>query len=144
MSREPTQPASPGPPQGGPAPVSRPRILIVEDEADLAWVEQFNLEAEGYEVRVVHEGRTALRALEEFRPHLLLLDVMLPQVDGWSILQRARALPPDRRPRVAVVSAVAGVEEAARVEGVGDAFIPKPFDIEELVRVVKETLRGGR
>lgn len=131
---------------GGAFPVSRPRILIVEDEADLAWVEQFNLEAEGYEVRVVHEGRTALKALEEFRPHLLLLDVMLPQVDGWSVLERARLLPPDRRPRVVVVSAVAGVagvEEAARVERAGDAFLPKPFDIEDLLRVVRNVISLG-
>lgn len=123
--------------------MSRPRILIVEDEADLAWVEQFNLEAEGYEVRVAHEGRTALQALEEFRPDLLLLDVMLPRVDGWSVLRRARALPPDRRPKVVVVSAVAGVEEAARVEGAGDAFLRKPFDIEDLLRVVEGTLQDG-
>jgi DNA-binding response OmpR family regulator len=119
------------------------RILIVEDEADLAWVEQFNLEAEGYEVRVAHEAGAAVEALEAFRPDLLLLDVMLPHVNGWSVLRRARALPPDRRPKVILVSAVAGVEEASRVEGAGDAFLPKPFEIEDLLRVVADTLRAA-
>jgi DNA-binding response OmpR family regulator len=121
--------------------VSRGRVLIVEDEADLAWVEQFNLESEGYEVRVALEGLAALDALESFIPDVLVLDVMLPRVNGWDVLARAQELPDDRRPAVILVSAVAGVADQARAEGAGvGTFLAKPFDIEELVRVVDETI----
>lgn len=118
---------------------SRGRVLIVEDEADLAWVEQFNLETEGYEVKVALEGRAAIEALGSFAPHIVVLDLMLPLVDGWSVLAKAQELPPDRRPTVIVVSAVAGAPDQARAEllGVG-SFLPKPFDIDELVRLVDE------
>ena len=121
--------------------MSRGRVLIVEDEADLAWVEQFNLESEGYEVRVALEGLAALDALESFIPDVLVLDVMLPRVNGWDVLARAQELPDDRRPAVILVSAVAGVADQARAEGAGvGTFLAKPFDIEELVRVVDETI----
>ena len=123
------------------ASVSRGRVLIVEDEADLAWVEQFNLESEGYEVRVALEGLAALDALESFTPDVLVLDVMLPRVNGWDVLARAQELPDDRRPAVILVSAVAGVADQARAEGAGvGRFLAKPFDIDELVRVVDETI----
>jgi DNA-binding response OmpR family regulator len=126
----------------GKASVSRGRVLIVEDEADLAWVEQFNLESEGYEVRVALEGLAALDALESFTPDVLVLDVMLPRVNGWDVLARAQELPNERRPAVILVSAVAGVADQARAaEGAGvGRFLAKPFDIEELVRVVDETI----
>ena len=84
--------------------MSKARILIVEDEADLAWVEQFNLESEGYEVQVAPEGLTALQALDSFVPDVLVLDVMLPHVDGWAVLSKAQDIPEERRPKVIVVS----------------------------------------
>lgn len=121
----------------GVSPMSRGRVLIVEDEADLAWVEQFNLENEGYEVQVALEGVAAIDALETFTPDILLLDVMLPRVNGWSVLARAQELPHDRRPTVILVSAVAGVADQAKAQGmIVGHFLAKPFDIDELVRVV--------
>jgi DNA-binding response OmpR family regulator len=118
---------------------SRGRVLIVEDEADLAWVEQFNLESEGYEVKVALEGRAAIDALRSFAPHIVVLDLMLPLVDGWSVLAKAQELPPERRPKVIVVSAVAGARDHIRAEQLGvGSFLPKPFDIDELVRLVDE------
>src|SRR5881227_3062163 len=96
--------------------MGRARILIVEDEADLAWVEQFNLESEGYEVRVALEGRAAIDALDSFRPQVMVL----------------------------VVSAVAGVGDQVRTGTMGvGSFLPKPFDIDDLVRVVGETFASN-
>lgn len=124
--------------------MSRGRVLIVEDEADLAWVEQFNLENEGYEVQVALEGVAAMEALESFAPDILLLDVMLPRVNGWSVLARAQDLPDGRRPKVILVSAVAGVADQAKAEGMGVGyFLAKPFDIDELVRVVEQTIASA-
>jgi DNA-binding response OmpR family regulator len=121
--------------------MSRGRVLIVEDEADLAWVEQFNLESEGYEVQVALEGLAAIDALDTFFPDVLVLDVMLPHVNGWSVLARAQQLPDEHRPSVILVSAVAGVADQARAEGMGvGSFLAKPFDIDELVRLVDETI----
>jgi DNA-binding response OmpR family regulator len=124
--------------------MGRGRVLIVEDEADLAWVEQFNLESEGYEVQVALEGRSAIEALDAFEPDVMVLDLMLPHVNGWSVLEKTQELPDDRRPKVIVVSAVAGA--GAQVHpgemGVG-SFLAKPFDMDDLVRLVGETISPG-
>lgn len=122
--------------------VSRGRVLIVEDEADLAWVEQFNLEVEGYEVVVAPEGRSALEQLATFAPDVLVLDVMLPHIDGWEVLARLGQLSPLARPKVIVVSAVTGAESVARAHAFGaGSFLAKPFDMEELIRLVGEALQ---
>jgi DNA-binding response OmpR family regulator len=120
-------------------PVSRSRVLIVEDDADLAWVERFNLESEGYEVAVALEGLAALEALDSFAPEIVVLDLMLPHVDGWAVLAKAQELPVDRRPKVILVSAVAGLGDQLRAEEMGvGSFLPKPFDIDDLLRLVGE------
>ena len=124
--------------------MTRGRILIVEDEADLAWVEKFNLESEGYEVRVALEGGAAIEALESFRPHVMVLDLMLPHVNGWAVLDRVNELPGGRRPLVIVVSAVAGAGDQVQVGAMGvGSFLPKPFDMDDLVRVVGETIASN-
>ncbi|HJP66270.1 MAG TPA: response regulator [Actinomycetota bacterium] len=114
--------------------MSRGRVLIAEDEATLAWVEQFNLESEGYEVRIAPEGRSALEEVEAFTPDVLILDVMLPYLDGWSILANIRDLPDHRRPKVILVSAAAGVVDRAQEEGLSiESVLSKPFDMDELL-----------
>jgi DNA-binding response OmpR family regulator len=124
--------------------MKRGRILIVEDEADLAWVEQFNLEGEGYDVRVALEGRAAIAALDAFQPHVMILDLMLPLVNGWDVLAKANELPSGRRPRVIVVSAVAGARDQVRAEDMGvGSFLQKPFDMDDLVRMVGEKLASN-
>ena len=124
--------------------MTRGRILIVEDEADLAWVEQFNLEGEGYDVRVALEGRAAIAALDAFQPHVMILDLMLPLVNGWDVLAKANELPRERRPLVIVVSAVAGARDQVRAEDMGvGSFLQKPFDMDDLVRMVGEKLASN-
>jgi DNA-binding response OmpR family regulator len=124
--------------------MTRGRVLIVEDEPDLAWVEQFNLESEGYEVRWAPEGRAALTALEDFKPQVVVLDLMLPHVDGWAVLDKAVQAPQARRPKIIVVSAVAGMEEKMNAEhrGVGQ-FLTKPFEMDDLLRLVADALRAA-
>jgi DNA-binding response OmpR family regulator len=120
------------------------RVLIVEDEADLAWVEQFNLEEEGYEVRVAPEGRTAIEELRQFAPDVVVLDVMLPYVNGWEVLAHTRGIPADSRPKVILVSAVAGVGDQAQAEELGVGFfLAKPFDMDELVRTVEQAVTAA-
>jgi CheY-like chemotaxis protein len=128
----------------GRSPVSnRGKVLIVEDEADLAWVEQFNLQDEGYDVEVALEGLAAIEALDRFGPELMVLDVMLPHVNGWKVLERANDMPSERRPKVILVSAVAGIRELADAEGIPVVgILSKPFDMDELVRMVGDTMGG--
>lgn len=114
--------------------MTRVRVLIAEDEATLAWVERFNLESEGYEVRVAPEGRAAVDALRSFEPDVLILDVMLPHLDGWSVLASLKDLPDERRPKVILVSAAAGVRDRATAEHAAvESVLSKPFDMEELL-----------
>ena len=121
---------------------ARGRVLLVEDDADLAWVERFNLESEGYEVRVAAEGRDALRQIESFAPQVMVLDVMLPHVSGWTVLARAQELPPEQRPRAILVSAVASLSDRARAREMGvGAFLAKPFEMEELLKLVGDAFQ---
>jgi CheY-like chemotaxis protein len=119
-------------------------ILVVEDEADLVWVIRFNLELEGYQTYVASNGHAALQLLEELNPDVMLLDLMLPVMDGWGVLHeiRRRGL---TRPRVIVVSARTGPGDRRRAEDYSvDAFIAKPFDMEELLQAIRSLLPPPR
>lgn len=112
-------------------------VLVVDDEPQVAWVLTWSLEAEGYRTLTARDGVAALRAIREHRPHLMLLDIMMPTMDGWSVLEEMRRLPDEERPRVVVVSALASLRDRARAAELGaDAFVPKPFDVEELLEVL--------
>jgi DNA-binding response OmpR family regulator len=130
---EPSQPEQPG-----------GSILVVEDEADLVWVVRFNLELEGYRTYVAPNGRTALELLEELEPDVMLLDLMMPVMDGWAVLTeiRRRRLP---TPHVVVVSARTAQGDRRRAEEFAvDAFIAKPFDMEELLTTIRSLLPPPR
>jgi DNA-binding response OmpR family regulator len=114
-------------------------VLVVDDEPDVAWVMQFNLEVEGYQTMAAGDGRSALSAVRRHRPEVMILDVMMPVMDGWSVLEELRGLPVGERPRVVVVSARTSAADRARASELGvDAFIPKPFEVDELLNVVRK------
>jgi DNA-binding response OmpR family regulator len=112
-------------------------VLVVDDEPQVAWVLTWSLEAEGYRTLTARDGLAALRAIREHRPRLMLLDIMMPTMDGWSVLEEMRRLPDEERPRVVVVSALASLRDRARAAELGaDAFVPKPFDVDQLLEVL--------
>lgn len=114
-------------------------VLVVDDEPQVAWVLRFSLEAEGYRTLTARDGMAALEAVREHRPTLMLLDIMMPTMDGWSVLEEMRTLPAGERPRVVVVSALASLRDRARAAELGaDAFVPKPFDVDELLGVLHD------
>ena len=88
------------------------KVLIVDDEPDILLMLRVDLEAEGYETTLAADGETALRRICEERPDLVLLDVMMPVVDGWGVLQRMSA--GGHRAPVVVVSAKANEQDAVR------------------------------
>jgi CheY-like chemotaxis protein len=114
-------------------------VLVVDDEPQVVWVLQFSLEAEGYTTFAARDGIQALSAIAEHHPKLMLLDIMMPSMDGWSVLEQMMELPREDRPRVIVVSAMANLRDRARAAEMGaDAFMPKPFNVDDLLGVLHD------
>jgi CheY-like chemotaxis protein len=112
-------------------------VLVVDDEPQVAWVLRFSLEHEGYRTYTASNGVEALEELEKHHPRLVVLDLMMPELDGWGVLERIVKLPAAQRPRVVIVSALTGPDDKAKATALGaDAFVPKPFDVEELIGVL--------
>src|SRR5919112_1026558 len=114
-------------------------ILLVEDEPALGRLVVRELEASGYTVRHVSDGSAALRAFEEQSPDLVVLDWMLPGMDGLEVLRRLRQASP-----VPVLMLTARAEEVDRVVGLevgADDYLTKPFGTRELIARIRALLR---
>jgi two-component system phosphate regulon response regulator PhoB len=128
-----------------PGAASAPRILLVEDESDLALLLAYNLEAEGYGVESVERGDEVELRLAENPPDLVILDWMLPGVSGVEICSRLRARENTRT--LPVIMVTARGEEAERVRGLSvgaDDYVVKPFSVPELMARVRALLRRSR
>ena len=115
------------------------RILIVDDEREIADVVELYLKNENYEVEKCYNGTDALRCIEENTPDMALLDVMLPDIDGFTILQKVR-----ERHTFPVIMLTAKTEYMDKINGLtlgADDYIAKPFNPLELIARVKAQLR---
>ena len=115
------------------------RILLVDDDPNIARLVQLYLEKEGWEVESAARGDDALTAFRRHEPDLILLDVMLPGLDGWQVLKSVRA-----QGSVPVIMLTAKDETFDKVLGLelgADDYITKPFDPKELIARVKAVLR---
>jgi DNA-binding response OmpR family regulator len=115
------------------------RILVVEDEHMVAEVVERYLRRDGHEVRVAHDGASALAEFDRFEPDLLVLDVMLPGIDGLEVCRRVRA-----RAQTPVIMLTARGEEVDKLVGLGlgaDDYVTKPFSPRELAARVTAVLR---
>jgi DNA-binding response OmpR family regulator len=120
------------------------RILVVDDEPQVVWVLQLALDAEGYEVLTARNGVEALAQIAEGHPELMVLDVMMPRMDGWSVMRELAKLPADERPRVVMVTALASGRDRATAAELGvDAYVPKPFDMDQLLGVLHGLQRAS-
>jgi len=118
------------------------RILIVDDEPNILVSLEFLLDQEGYQVASATRGAEALQMVESFRPDLVLLDVMLPEIDGFEICRRLRARP--KPPHVILLTARG--RDAERVKGLdlgADLYVTKPFSTRELVADIRRCLDGA-
>src|ERR1700731_980230 len=118
------------------------RIAIVEDEAELASLIEYNLTRHGYEARILDGSKGTLKSLEQFKPDLVLLDVMLPDIDGFELCRQIRQSAVLARTPVLFLTARS--DEVDRVLGLeigGDDYMTKPFSPRELVARVKAHLR---
>ena len=120
-----------------------PKILIIDDDLSVRLLVSDVLALEGYDVRAAHDGFAGLRAIEAERPDCVVLDVMMPGLDGHAVLQRIRAA--DGGPDLPVVMLTAAADDMhawrAWTEGV-DYFLAKPFDPEELLRYLDYLFKG--
>ncbi len=116
------------------------RILVVEDNAALAEGIEYNLRLEGYDVRIAESGTDAISVAESWNPELIILDLMLPGVDGYQVLRSVRG----RGSHVPVIILSARGEEADKVRGFrldADQYVTKPFGVVELLERVGALLR---
>ena len=119
------------------------RVLLVEDNVDLAYGLQNNLEIEGYEVRVAERGEAGLELAAEWNPDLIILDLMLPDLDGYRVLQHLRK----SGVHTPVLILTARGEESDKVVGFrlgADDYVTKPFGVMELLARVEAILRRVR
>ena len=119
------------------------KVLVVEDNTDLAYGLQNNLEIEGHEVRLAEDGGTGLKRARSWQPDLIILDLMLPDLDGYRVLQHLRKEGVD--PPVLILTARG--EESDKVLGFrlgADDYVTKPFGVLELLARVDALLRRAR
>jgi len=117
------------------------KILIVEDEESLLKLESILLTSKGYDVRGVLNGQQALDAIREERPDLVLLDIMLPEIDGFEVCQRIKDNPETKSIPVIMLTAKKSREDMARGEKVGaDWYITKPFKSIMVIETIQRFL----
>jgi DNA-binding response OmpR family regulator len=134
-----------GEPAGLPGRERLGRVLVVEDEPDVAELIRFNLHKEGYEVTVLGHGGEAIRHARDGKPDVILLDIMVPQLNGWEICRRLKQDPDTRR--IPVIMVTGRVDEGDKVLGFelgADDYVTKPFSPRELVARVRAVTRRGR
>ena len=119
------------------------RVLIVDDEPDILLMLRVNLEADGFETALAADGETALKRIAEEPFDVILLDVMMPVLDGWGVLERLAERPDP--PRAIVVSARSSPRDVARALGSGAAaYVTKPFSPSELSELITRLLQLSR
>lgn len=123
------------------------QIIVVEDEADLAELVGYNLERAGYQVQVARDGEAALRMIDASPPDLVVLDLMIPKINGLEVARQIRTAP--RTSGVPILIVTAKAEEIDQVAGLragADDYVTKPFSMKVLLARVEAVLRrtGGQ
>lgn len=116
------------------------KVLVVEDDVAIAKLLAYNLEKEGYEPRVVKDGESAVAAFRTHKPRMVLLDLMIPKVDGLEVCRLIRAT--DRSVPILMLTAKSGeVDKIVGLEMGADDYVTKPFSVREVMTRIKTLLR---
>ena len=127
------------------AEVSGYRVLLVDDDPAIVRLLELNFRFEGFEVETASRGEEALQKASAVRPDAIVLDVMMPGVDGWEVVERLRDDPALAETPVVFLSARAKDEDRTRGYALGVVdYVTKPFDVAELVDVVRRHLVHGQ
>jgi DNA-binding response OmpR family regulator len=117
------------------------RILIVDDEPNIVVSLEFLMKREGFETIVAGDGEAALAAIADRPPDLVILDVMLPKMNGFEVCQRIRSDPRRQGIKILMLTAKGRDTEVAKGIGLGaDAYVTKPFSTKDLVAQIKQML----
>jgi DNA-binding response OmpR family regulator len=118
-----------------------PRILLVDDDPVIVRLLQINFRLEGYDVDTASRGEQALEKVRAHRPDVILLDVMMPGIDGWEVCRQLKETPGAKDIPVIFLSARAQAEDRHRGYALGvDEYVTKPFDPAHLVQIVRRSL----
>ncbi len=121
------------------------RILLVDDDPELVELVRFNLEAAGFLVRAAADGAEGLKLARALRPDLILLDLMMPELDGFSVCEILRRDRATASIPIFIVTAVATqLSRCAGFEAGADAYITKPFSLKSLMSRIQQILNGSR
>jgi DNA-binding response OmpR family regulator len=121
-------------------PASAPTILVVDDEPNIVELARLYLRSEGYQVESARDGREALEKIAAIHPSLVVLDLMMPEIDGWEVTRRLR----QSDARTPIIMLTAKGDDADKIIGLdmgADDYLAKPFNPRELVSRVKAVLR---
>jgi len=116
------------------------KVLVVEDEKAIADILEYNLSKEGYEVRAVYTGDEAVEVARDFEPNLILLDIMLPGIDGLNVCRQVRQYMDC--PIIMLTAKDAEIDKVLGLELGADDYVTKPFSTRELLARIKAQLRG--
>jgi DNA-binding response OmpR family regulator len=115
------------------------RILIADDEPAILMSLDFLMRKEGHQVFVARDGEEAILLIENELPEVIILDIMMPKIDGYGVCQQAKALKTTYQPAVVFISAKIAESDIEKGYAVGaDLYIPKPFSNRELVKKINE------
>jgi CheY-like chemotaxis protein len=124
--------------------MQKKRILVIDDEASVTRSIKLNLESVGdYEVRTENQARQALKMAREFKPDLILLDVMMPEMEGGAVAAQLREVSALKNTPIVFLTAIVSKEETKGQEAVigGENFLAKPMDLAELIQCLEKHLR---
>ena len=116
------------------------RILVVEDDRSIARMVELELEHRGFGVRCAYDGASGLEQVSEYRPELVVLDIMLPKMDGVAVLNRIRRSG-NKVPVVMLTARDATLDKVHSLDHGADDYLTKPFDIEELLARIRALIR---
>lgn len=117
------------------------KVLIVDDETNIVISLEFLIAQAGYDLRVAHNGQEALEQVAAFEPDLILLDVMLPHINGFEVCRRVRENPAWQRIKIIMLTAKGREVEVTKGLALGaDAYVTKPFSTKELLAQVRDIL----
>lgn len=119
------------------------KILVINDEPDFLELMKVRLEKHGYNVVTAYNGSEALAKVDRERPDLILLDIIMPQMDGYTTLKELKNRDLNKTIPVIVLTAKMDMKDLFKVEGITD-YITKPFDDEELLLRIKRALDSNR
>ncbi|MGM0442476.1 MAG: response regulator transcription factor [Elusimicrobiota bacterium] len=116
-------------------------VLVVDDELHIRELIRDNLEAEGYNIIIATDGLEAIDLLEETKPDLVILDIMMPEMDGWEVCKNIKDR--DKKIKIIMLTAKSGNRDRMIGEKIlkADKYITKPFDIEKLIGEVHELIK---